>query len=399
MNLEKIKIIITGHPYAFPYYFRLFDYFRDLDRFIFVLPRVWKSRVTIKPEKKIGYNIIRLRTWSYGSGSFLGGAFKGWLPGLLWLIPYLKIRCGIKVLYSCSEPNLLTTLFNGLLAKLFGLKFVIFTWQNVEPEKRLSDLKLKLSNCLVALNLKLADGIICGNKKAEVIVKRFDRNLTTLICPLSGVDIEKFKPNIPTDWKEKLYLGSSKMILFYGVLDGRKGLDILIRAFGTLAGRFIDLEDCKLVIVGAGPKKEELIRLSENLKIGDSIKFLDWMKNYNLPELLNAADVFAYPSLSMVNGWEEQFGYAMAEAEACGIPVVATATGSIGEVVNAGVTGILVKPGDPDVLAEALGKILMDENMRAKMGIAARDYVVKNFSHKVVAEKIEDFLNDLHRKT
>ncbi|MDD5016377.1 MAG: glycosyltransferase family 4 protein, partial [Atribacterota bacterium] len=147
----------------------------------------------------------------------------------------------------------------------------------------------------------------------------------------------------------------------------------------------------ELIIVGTGPEKEKLIRLVNELGISERVIFLDWMKNDELPALLNSADIFVYPSTPF-GGWEEQFGYAMAEASACGVPVVATQTGSISEVIKNGQSGILVDPNSPDQLAEAINKVLSDDNLKKQMGEHGRKYIIENFSHQVVASKISDFL-------
>jgi len=388
-NIKNRPIVITGHPYAHPHYFKVFEY-ADKSRLAFVLPKVWKAKLNIKPEKKPGFTLFGLNAFSYGKKSLLGGPFKGWLPGLLYLLPYLRFKRGAKVLYSCSEPNLLTTLFNGCLAKLLGMKLVLFTWQNVEPEKRMRGLKFKLSNLLVRFNLRLADGIICGNRKAEEIVEHLAHNskcLTTLVCPLSGVDTEKFKPGGGAGWKERLNIGVQKMILFYGVLDARKGVNILIKAF-----REISDKAC-LVIVGSGPQKDYLVALAGEWGLSGKVVFLNWMANSELPGLLNEADVFVYPSVPF-GGWEEQFGYAMAEASACGIPVVATGIGAIGEAVKDGITGFLVPPNDIPALRGAITELLENPVLAEQMGLAGRSYIESNFSHRVIAEKISKFLNN-----
>ncbi|KKS14408.1 MAG: hypothetical protein A3I32_02545 [Candidatus Yanofskybacteria bacterium RIFCSPLOWO2_02_FULL_45_10] len=381
-------VIVTGHPYAYPYYFKVFT-FVDKAKFIFVLPKIWRARLVIKLEKIAGFKIYGLNALSYGRQSFFGGQFKGWLPGILWLLPYLRLRYQPRVLYSCSEPNLLTTLFNGLVAKCFGLRYAIFTWQNIPAENRLHGIKLRLSLFLVRLNLWLADGVICGNKKAELIVKQLNKTIKTAIFPLSGVDVERFKPGLVSDWKQRLNLFDHKTILFYGALDKRKGLNILLDAF-----KIVQDQSSKLVVVGRGPEAEKLKQQTSLLGLGGRVIFIDWMDNAKLPELLNTADIFVYPSVP-VGGWEEQFGYAMAEASACALPVISTQTGSIAEVVLNEKTGILVEPNNSTALALALDKLLADRALREGWGHCGRDYVVENYSHKKIAEQLTNFLFNL----
>ena len=117
------SIIITGFPYAYPYYFRVFEYAQNKGDLIFILPKHWEAKsgkVRIDLKKRDDFKIFGLSAWSYGGKSLLGGLFKGWMPPICLILPYICLKYGSRVLYSCLEPNLLTTLYNGFWAKLFG---------------------------------------------------------------------------------------------------------------------------------------------------------------------------------------------------------------------------------------------------------------------------------------
>jgi L-malate glycosyltransferase len=384
-------IIVTGYPYAYPYYFKVFEYLKNKEDYIFILPKYWeakKGKVKIDLHGKPGFKIYGAKAISYGGRSLFSGLFKGWMPQIALKLAVFRLKLAPGVLYSCSEPNLFATLYNGIFAKIFGYKHILFTWQNVAPEERMSGLKLRLSNFLVRLNLAFSDGVICGNQKAAEIIKRFAAHRSqfkVLVCPLAGVDIEKFKV---VDREPGTTSHEPKTILFYGALEERKGVNILIQAFSKITN-----PDSRLVIIGTGPEKEKLINLAGELGINDRIIFHDWMKNEELPAILAKSEIFVYPSLPK-GGWEEQFGYAMGEASACEVPVVASRTGSIDEVVKDGETGILVEPANVDELSLALIKLLNDNELRRKMGRKGREYISNNFSHEIVADKINNFLNE-----
>ncbi|HEY4475020.1 MAG TPA: glycosyltransferase family 4 protein [Candidatus Paceibacterota bacterium] len=394
------SIVVTGYPYAYSYYFKVFEYAENKDDLVFILPKRWEAKngkVKIDFKKRGDFKIYSLSAWSYGGRALFSGLFKGWMPSTCFILPLLRLKYNSRVLYSCLEPNLLGTLYNGFFAKLFGYKHVLFTWQNVPPERRMSGLKLKLSNALVRANLFFADGIICGNKKAADIVRKWkmeNEDWKILICPLSGVDTEKFKPSqIVQDklnWLLGISVGNLKYILFYGALEKRKGVDQVIEAMKRLKEIRNDIK-FELDIIGTGPEEEGLKKQKKENGLSDNVVFLDWTSNDKLPNQLDKADVFVYPSIPL-DGWEEQFGYAMAEASSCEVPVVATRTGSIEEVIIDGKSGILVEPNNPEQLAEAINKILSDKELAERMGRFGREYVIKNYSHPVIAKKLVLFL-------
>ena len=89
---------------------------------------------------------------------------------------------------------------------------------------------------------------------------------------------------------------------------------------------------------------------------------------------MNSFDIYVHPSICT-----ESFGVAVLEASACGCPVVATRVGGVPEVCIDGQTGILVEPNNSDVLADAIIKLAKNAQLRNNMGMAGRDFVVKNY--------------------
>jgi glycosyltransferase involved in cell wall biosynthesis len=108
-----------------------------------------------------------------------------------------------------------------------------------------------------------------------------------------------------------------------------------------------------------------------------------------MPKIHNLADIFCLPSVA-TKGWEEQFGYALVEAMACGKPVVSTLTGSIPEVVKDGVTGILVNANDPHALQKALEELILNEKKRKNLGKNARQWVLQEFEANKIARQLAE---------
>jgi glycosyltransferase involved in cell wall biosynthesis len=122
--------------------------------------------------------------------------------------------------------------------------------------------------------------------------------------------------------------------------------------------------DARLVLVGEGPLRPELERLAASLGIGERVEFLGHRDD--VPELLAGFDVFAFPSLF------EGLCLAVIEAQAAGVPVVATPVGGIRETVIDGQTGLLVPPHDPAALAAGIARLLADPEEARRLARAAR---------------------------
>ena len=149
-------------------------------------------------------------------------------------------------------------------------------------------------------------------------------------------------------------------IVAVGNLRVEKGHAVLLRALVSVKR---EVPDVRVVLVGDGPLRGDLERLTQVLELEDSVEFTGAVDDV-WPELA-AADVFAMPSLS------EPLGIAAMEAMAAGVPVVGSDVGGIPEVVRPD-TGYLVPPDDPDALATRLIELLRDKEKRTEMGAVAR---------------------------
>ena len=148
-----------------------------------------------------------------------------------------------------------------------------------------------------------------------------------------------------------------------------KGVVYLIRAMALLHTHFPDV--C-LDIAGTGPEQTRLESEVHSLGLSDHVAFLGWRTD--IADLLAKWEIFVMPSL------QEGFGIAALDAMAAGLPVVATAVGGVPELVQNGLTGWLVPPGDSETLARKLGMLLLNPEQRMAMGAAGRDRARKHFS-------------------
>ena len=167
-------------------------------------------------------------------------------------------------------------------------------------------------------------------------------------------------------------------IVTIGTLNHNKGIQYLIKALPKVVKEFPNI---KLDIVGDGPYKKELVAEIKRSKLEKVVKFDGFVED--IREHLTKFDVYIQPSLS------ESFGLAIVEAMSVGLPVIATNTGGIPEVVVEGKTGLLVEPANPEALSEAILKILRDPEKSKIMGETGRKLAADKFDIEKMVKKLE----------
>lgn len=167
-------------------------------------------------------------------------------------------------------------------------------------------------------------------------------------------------------------------ILSVGVIEPRKDLPTLVRAYNLLRSR-LDIPHLLALAGGRGWLADDTFRQAELSPYRRDIRFLGFVPDEDLPELYAAADLFVYPSIY------EGFGLPPLEAMACGTPVVTSNAASLPEVV--GEAGLMVEPGDVEGLAEAMEQVLCHADLRDTMrqrGIAR----ASSFTWEAAAERL-----------
>jgi glycosyltransferase involved in cell wall biosynthesis len=171
-----------------------------------------------------------------------------------------------------------------------------------------------------------------------------------------------------------------------GRLRPQKGCGHLLEAFAILLS---DHPGARLEIVGEGPLRHELEQRCADLGIEDAVVFLGRLPHQEIPSRIDRWDLFVLASV-----WEG-FGMVLAEAMARARATVATRVEGVLEVVEEGVTGLLVAPADPPALAAAAGGLLADPDRLAAMGRAGRERAVDLFSMERFVERTLDVYDEL----
>ena len=177
--------------------------------------------------------------------------------------------------------------------------------------------------------------------------------------------------------------------------DRGKGIDTLLRAWPKVAAT---RPQARLVVVGDGADRERLEDAARRSG-SNGVWFAGRLGDPDLRELYRSSTVFALPTRARVgvDAYGEGFGLVFVEAAAAGLPVVAGRSGAVPEVVEHGATGLLVDPLDVDAVANAIGRLLDDAQLRARMSRAARARANERYSYEAFGDMIANVIGGLAR--
>ena len=192
--------------------------------------------------------------------------------------------------------------------------------------------------------------------------------------------------------RKSLGLPADRVLVTYtGRLIEGKGLETLFAALRSLS----DLPSWHLVLVGSG--SGQVISIEERLRgeaeegvLRGRVTFTGRVDN--VAAYLQASDIFAFPTL------DEALGMSAVEAQACGLPAVASRTGGVPDIVEDGATGILVPPGEAGPLAGGLRGLLGDSELRTRFGAAARARAKERFAFDTMVSRYAELFRSLARK-
>jgi len=197
----------------------------------------------------------------------------------------------------------------------------------------------------------------------------------------NGVDAKKY---FPISYRKNI----EKYILFVGRLTYRKGVYDLIESFSRLS----KTDSLKLYIVGDGPIKKDLETLVRRMGLIGSVEFKGVVIGEKLLKLYQNAELFVVPS------YYEGLPTVLLEAMACGIPVIATQISGNTDVIANNRNGLLIPSGNPEIMANTIQKVLLDDSLRSKLGLEARATILKRFDWDIIYSKFLSLYNDIRSK-
>jgi len=301
----------------------------------------------------------------------------------------------IKTLIKKMEPDILHAHYvtnYGLFGALCNFNpFVITAWGSdilIVPESRLIS---AIKRYIATYTLKKADSVTCDAEHMKETMKRLGVPEEKIKLIYFGIDTRRFSPGQKSE-KLKVRLGvyNSPTIITLRNLRPVYDVESLIKSVPLVLK---EIPESKFIIAGKGPEEERLKELAKSLGVSDSVKFIGFIPNDELPEYLNSMDVYVSTSLS-----DAGIAASTAEAMSCGLPVIVTDVADNKEWVEDGITGFVVPTKDPKLLAEKIIYLLQNENVRKKFGKISRKIIEERNNYHKEMGKMEKIYKELVRR-
>jgi L-malate glycosyltransferase len=238
---------------------------------------------------------------------------------------------------------------------------------------------------LVKFSIEKSDGVTTVSRfLKEKTLTNYSIEADIRVIP-NFVDTNLFKPESHGDFRKAIAPNGEKILVHTSNFRPVKRVPDTIRIFEKVQKEI----PSKLILVGDGPDRSECERLSRQLDLCDTVKFLG--KQEGLVEILSSSDLFLIPSQS------ESFGLAALEAMACGLPVVSSSVGGLPELVKHNETGFIAEIGDVDRMAKYALELLGNEKKYKLFSENSRQRAVDKFDKSKVVPLYEEYYEQILR--
>ncbi|HXH09116.1 MAG TPA: glycosyltransferase [Alphaproteobacteria bacterium] len=347
------------------------------------------TRRWIKELSRIGYE-VHLISAHRASGTFNNGEEVYELP-ISPPLGYFGNYFVVKRFLRRIRPNVLHAHYAsgyGTLGRLMNFHpYILSVWGSdiyEFPYRSYLHYKILKSNLLAA-------DCVCSTSwaMARRIRELYPETRRVSVVPF-GVDTEMFAPRRSPNGNSSIVIGTVKAIAHH------YGIDILIKAFAearrTLAPCSPELASrVRLVIVGDGPDRNSLQRLVKKMRLSDVVEFTGFLPHTEIPKRLQDLDIYVATSR------RESFGVAVLEASASGLPVIASNVGGLSEIVLHEQTGLIVAAEDVKETSNALLRLILDPDLRVRLGQAGRKYVMSQYKWALNAREMGTIYRCLSR--
>lgn len=279
--------------------------------------------------------------------------------------------------------------------KGYAKKVVVTVWENIPHNHE----GIKKRKAFKKRTIQEADHFLAVTKQAKkALVSEGCHPRKVSVIPM-GVDLDKFKPRFIKGTPCKSARGPL-VILFVGRLEKEKGVWELLEAFRELKNNFqsfnhvqdkFSIFNFQLNMIGQGSQKEKLLFKIREWGLNNHVT-IKARKYHEMPLIYQNADIFVLPS-KVTKYWQEQFGMVLVEAMASCLPIVATSSGAIPEVV--GDAAILVPAGDSQSLERGIFKLINNPSLQADLAKRGLERARKYFDAQKIAKEIEKMYVDI----
>lgn len=280
-----------------------------------------------------------------------------------------EIKPDILHAHYASSYGLLGSLANykPYILSLWGSDILLFPKEGPIQKK------------IIKYNLKKANAIFSTSKYMADEAKLYT-NKNIEITPF-GVDFELFKKNkVKSITSNKIRIGIVKS------LEKVYGIDYLINAIKVIKDKYQEYE-IELNIVGQGTQRENLLSLINDLGLNNIVKIIEPMSQKDISDFYNSIDIAVFPSLS------ESFGVGAIEAQACGVPVIVSDIKAFYETTIPNKTSLICKIADVDSIVKSLEVLIINNELRDKMGKEGEKFVKENFDMYKIFHKVDLLYN------
>jgi len=234
-----------------------------------------------------------------------------------------------------------------------------------------------------------ADRVVtCGSAMRDQLIRLNGVLPDRCVSIPTGIDIARFQPGDQSTTRRQLNLSPARPLIgIVAALRREKGHQVLCEAC-----KLLDRSDFGLVIIGDGLSRDLVRSWVEKCGLTDRTIFAG--NQTDVVPWLQALDVFVLPSWGI-----EGVPQSIMQAMSCGLPVIATTVGSIGEAVSKGETGLLVPPQAASELASALRTLLEDASLRSRFGAAGRAKAITQFPIERMLDRMENVFTEVSRQT
>ncbi len=302
------------------------------------------------------------------------------LPGFISLVVKVaRVAQGFDVLYAnTAKAVIITAVAASILRKPF-----LFHLHDIIDAQHFN----RLNRWLLVTAANLATGVVANSEAtAEAYRKAGGRNRNLTVLP-NGFRVERFgEDSVVAPCPTKNPGDDRAMVGMFGRITSWKGQKILIQALRQLPGVTAIIVGDALFTAGDEQYKRELMLLVERLGLTDRVHFMGFQPDI-LP-FLRAVDLVVHCSIS-----PEPFGRVIVEAQLAGRPVIASRCGGPAEIIEDGVTGILVDPGDAGELVSAMEQLLNNRRWAETLARSGREAAVQRFDLERILADWTDFIN------